>query len=930
MKCLLMRAVLLLVLIHAIAGAQPAPEPSATTWTFIGPTHSAMSSWVPWSEVAGRVRDIAVDPTGIIYIATGGGGVWKRLPGATSWTPLTDFAPTLQARSIAIDPADPLTLYVSTGHTAADASYHGMGILKSTDGGATWTHIVGPFLDHIASNPGAALGMNDGGARIPVIVVSPTDRNVLLASVEVAGTAIAENGLYRSTDGGFNWTLVPDLAGRWLSSLAFDPRDGNVAYAVVSGSTTPGTTFGVYKSTDAGRTWRLHMGPGPAATSIPTTNFAAGSLTISESDPRVLYVGAVYTSAGLLALEFYRTSDAGATWSHLRGTPPCYGACIPWNKVVVHPRDPNIVFVGGAGHPVHVTIDSGLTWREIRGAIPNPLHDDVWDFAFSPDGNTVYVGHDGGIVSSNTFRDATVTWTAMNDDLGDIIFYNTVDVDSTRRDFAVGCAQDLPCLNFTGSLNWRAVPFGEGAMIAYDGGADRFYAYGVTSAWNPATREYGLTYSSSGLPAPFAEPRRGTGGPIAINRNNPSIQYTGTERVYQTRDAQGTWTPISPVLTGGGGPHISSIAIAAHAPNQVCAGTSNGRVWCTRDADRDTLSTWTDRSAGLPDRYVMQVAIHKFKEYIIGLAYSGYRGLPGTTGGHVYVSSDFGATWSDITGNLPNAPVNGIAFDEYDLDEAIYVATDEGVFRTRDRATWARVATGLPHAVASAVRLHYASRTLYVPTMGRGMWRLSVPVPSAAPGPTIALNPWRMRFSAPAGGPNPAPQSLAIANAGSPTLGSTTLNWTAVTRTSSGGSWLRTTPATGTDNAAASVSVDVTGLAAGRYNGVVRVSGTAATNGPQDVLVLLEVTGAARAMSGPAAMLADMIATTTSAGYVSGTKLLEQTRARFEAGQPIAACNTMRTFERQIVLRTTSELKTETADKLLENAAALFVAMRCK
>jgi BNR/Asp-box repeat. len=811
------------------AVAQPIPPIGVASWTLVGPTRTVWPDGYPWRESTGRIRSIAVDSNGTVYIGAAVGGVWKRV--GSTWVPLTDDQPSLASGAIAIDPSHPNTIYVGTGEASAQPMYYGHGILKSTDSGTTWTNIIGPFLDPIESQGGVSGGVVDGGARFPALAVSPTDSSVLLAAVQMHAASLAESGIYRSPDAGLSWAKV--LAGDVGTSLVFDPTDGNIVYAAL-GSLLYSSAKGIYKSANAGRTWSLLTGTAPNA--LPTENLGQIRLAISRSSPRTLYAGiSSFTDIGHL-LGLYKTTDAGANWTRLSAAPDyCATFCDNVNEVAVHPRDPNIVLVGGVDPAVYRSLDGGTHWDPISSLPPGTLHVDVRAFAFSPDGSTVYAANDGGIAASTTIA-TTGAWNWMNDNLAITQFYGGFDVDPSNRDHVFAGTQDNGFQVCSGSLTWGIVTGGEGGNVLYDDAADTVYLAGARlpfmfGNYAAQSTRTGISAGEPASPLP----------PLAMNHSSPAIQYTATNRVYRTSNSQGLWTPISPALSASG--YVTALAIANHNPDVVCAGTSDGRVWCTENASAASPA-WVEHSAGLPSRYVTQVAVNGFKEYVIGVAFSGFSGVGGDTLGHVFYFTSGATTWTDISSNLPNSPANALVIDDTD-DNQLYAGMDAGVFRTLDRgATWAPLARGLPHTVVSGLYLHQPTRTLFAGTMGRSMWRLSVAasVIADAPTATIGLRPWEVHFKVTRGGDNPQPQPLAVLDVLSSIKGAIPLKWTATASTAFGGSWLTVTPSSGTGDGKISVGVNTKGLAAGLYNGIVRIDDPSSTNGPLDVAVVLAVT----------------------------------------------------------------------------------------
>src|SRR5262249_35269194 len=216
-----------------------------------------------------------------IYIGAAEGGVWKTVNGGVSWKPLTDSQPSLANGAIALDPSNPDTVYVGTGEeNFAIDSYYGAGILKSTNGGASWKNIIGPFLH----------------TYIGGMAVHPSNGNGLFCS--------SQNGIWRSTDGANTWTRV--LAGIGTGVL-FDPTDGNVAYAAI-GSPLGAFGNGVYRSADGGETWESIKGKG--ANALPSTNVGRIALAIAPSSTSTLYA-AVHDSLSGSLLDIYKTTNSG-------------------------------------------------------------------------------------------------------------------------------------------------------------------------------------------------------------------------------------------------------------------------------------------------------------------------------------------------------------------------------------------------------------------------------------------------------------------------------------------------------------------------------------------------------------------------------------------------------------------------------------------
>jgi uncharacterized protein (TIGR03437 family) len=239
---------------------------------------------------------------------------------------------------------------------------------------------------------------------------------------------------------------------------------------------------------------------------------------------------------------------------------------------------------------------------------------------------------------------------------------------------------------------------------------------------------------------------------MVIDPSNSHTVYFGTYRIWQTRDAAGQWLPISPDLTAGHRATIHAIAVAPSDPNVVYAGTFDGKVQVTSNALAGVNAAWMDRSAGLSRRAVTSIAVDPVDSGTAYVTYSGFIDSNSKPTAHVFKTTDAGATWTDISGNLPDLPVNSLAIDP-DLPNTLHIGTDAGVMASTDGgASWSSLGSGLPRVVVTALILHRPSRTLRAATHGRGVWDLLVPLSSTSQSlaPSIAsLSP----NTANAGGP---------------------------------------------------------------------------------------------------------------------------------------------------------------------------------
>ncbi|NOZ26610.1 MAG: hypothetical protein GXP39_00970 [Chloroflexi bacterium] len=699
-------------------------------WENIGPASMRDSQMGSHKvKVSGRVTALAIDPrnSDVVYLGTALGGVWKTTDGGDSWVPLTDDQPTLAVGTITLDPSNPDTIYVGTGEpTPGLDNYYGMGILKSTDGGRTWQHLAADAFT---------------GLGIRALIVHPRQPNLLYAATSftgVAGPARPLRGIYRSTDGGRTWqTLLACQDCYGASALLMHPTNPNILYAAF-------WNIGIFRSTDGGASWvRLTNG-------LPGRNFGMIALDISRSNPNVLYAGYQYEEpnryqGGIV----FKTTDGGDSWTWLRNAPNyCMGQCWYDNVVSIHPTNPNIVYLGGAANYIWQPVtrikevvvrstDGGATWQDLspNDAPEHTLHPDVHAIVFDPKNpNVVWVGTDGGVWRS---ADGGRTWVNRNNGLATLQFTG-IGVHPTNPNIIFGGMQDNNKARTTGALVWDALDVGDGGRVAIDPFNPNIYygtRFGISFQRNEKNGSAPVDDWPIKTEGIGQQDRALFYAPFALDPSTPGVIYFGTHRLYRTTDRGDTWTPISGDLSKGGTRpgSISAIAVAPSDPRTIYVGTSDGNVQVTTN----TGGSWTNvTKPPLPNRWVSAIAVDSRNPRVAYVVYNGFNVHTPGQPGHVFKTTDGGATWRDISGNLPDVPALSIALDP-DAPGTIYIGTDTGVFRTRDDGrTWEPFNNGLPAVAVVDLVLNAKANVLVAATHGRSVYRVQLSGGTSAPTPT--------------------------------------------------------------------------------------------------------------------------------------------------------------------------------------------------
>jgi hypothetical protein len=668
----------------ALVTASSAPLGGA--WRSIGPN----GVWVFQIE-SGRIAAIlpAVTPGGPMYLGTASGGVWRSTNNGLTWTPLTDAECGLTTGAMARDPSNATIVYAATGE--GNGGLTGCGVLRSADGGNTWT------------TGAQGLRSSAGGAAVfSSLVIDPTSAGTG-GSVLIGTTNFTNAGVVRSANAGATWTVVHNTGP--ANGLVAHPTHAG-EYYVTDRVTTPATSRGVYRSTDVGLTWT----PLPPLPVDDAGSIGRIELAVSKADPTLLWalVGD-RGSGGMLGL--FRYDETSNAWTQLgaSGVTSSFGTQQTYDLVLaVDPRDSKRIFI--AGVTAFRSTDGGATFTQFAREVHSDWHVIVFDRA-NPD--IMWAGTDGGVYLST---DAGGSWVSRSAGLAVTQYYPGVSVHPQGSRISGG-SQDNGTHVFSGSLFWDEFIGGDGGYTAINF-RDPSVQWGETQ-WSVATGTVGNVFRRDVA----GSIRRNAGialtdraqfiPPLVMDPVNPAKLYFGTFRVYQTLNEGLQWTPITGDVTSGTGT-ITSIAISPADTNTIYIGTNDGRALLSRDGGTTLVA-----ATGLPQRAVTRVVPHPTDPLRALVTVSGF----GT--GHVFETTDgFATAVKNISGNLIDAPANVALY--IPSVGATLVGTDVGVFQTADNVAWTPGPTGLPNVIVQDLVYQPAIHLLVAGTYGRGMFAYDV------------------------------------------------------------------------------------------------------------------------------------------------------------------------------------------------------------
>jgi photosystem II stability/assembly factor-like uncharacterized protein len=710
-------------------------------WRSIGP-----------ANMGGRIDDIAVDENNpsTFYLGLAGGGLWKTTNNGTTFTPIFDEYKISSIGDIAIAPSNPKVIYVGTGEANnRQSSTFGGGIYKSVDGGEKFEYVGLKETQSIAR-----------------IVVHPKDPNtVYVAALGHLFGPNKERGLYKSTDGGKNWTntkFIDEDTG--FTDVVIHPTNPNILFAASYqrrrqpwGFNGGGPGSGIWKTTDGAKTWTKLTGNG-----LPDNPIIGRiGMDIARSQPDTIMVsievgpsggtGAGVNDDGTLVPPgqrggggggrgrgdrpppdpkksgIWRSDDSGKTWKFLSNDGDRW---MYYSQMRIDPTNPQIAYQGGA--PFFKTTDGGKTWSQVRG-VGHSDHHAIW---IDPKNSQhIMIGNDGGLDIS---YDQGETWEAIA--LMPLGQFYAISADMRKPYYVCGglqdngswCGPSAKRNNQVGIVNsdWFRVGGGDGFYTAQDP-TDWSVLYSESQDGNTNRVELRAGRNQSIRPRGPQAGRGGAGG----QQMTPEQQALAAQFGFGGNQ-QGNVVPTPEPGTNYRFFWSTPFILSPHNPRTIYLG--GDRLF--RSYDRgDTWMASPDltRNVGRNDRPIMGVdgkapmaskhdGAASYSNIVTISESSVVPGIlwVGTNDGNVQVSRDGGDTWKNVIDKIPGAPkeahISRVEASHHDAATA-YVTIDNHrlddhkpyVYKTTDYGeSWTAIAGNLPEGNVNVIREDPKNRNL--------------------------------------------------------------------------------------------------------------------------------------------------------------------------------------------------------------------------
>lgn len=635
-----------------------------SNWTPIGPfTHVNTGSW---SSGQGRVNFVYVDPTNAntLYIGAPAGGIWKSTNNGSTWTPLSDELPQIGVSGIAVDHTNPNVIYIATGDKDASDTYS-IGVLKSTDGGATWNTTGLTF-----ANTSTLAGD---------IIMNPTDPNMLWVATSV--------GLYRTLNGGTTWTM--EQTGDFSQgSIRVKPGDSNTVYAV--------TTNKFYRSTNAGDTF---------ATIITGLPISSGRMLLDVTPANANYVYILSTTTSDALQGIYRSTNGGTNWTKTSGTTNILESTQAWYDLALAVSDTNAdeIFTGCLN--VWKSTNGGAAVTKVNNwNAPNAAaytHADIHFLRYY--GGKLYAGTDGGVYVSS---DNGTNFTDLTAGLQISQFYK-IAVSKQSADKMVGGLQDNGGHAYSGN-QWKNFYGADGMDTAIDpNNSDKYYGFIQNGSSLYISADAGNSLGSSvgspgGVDGNWVTPLMANAAGELFSGFAGLFKLVGSAWVQQNTGSVGTG-------------NLEHIAIDPSNDNNMYVVNGSGLY---KSTDKGITFTLAYSAAS----NITSVCVHSSDSNIIYITTSG-------TGGQALKSTNGGTAFTSFSTGLPSIGKNVIRHQGRNTLNPLYLGTSLGVYYRDDSMTqWEPFDSNLPNVSVTDLEVNLEDSKLTAATYGRGIWQTPIPV----------------------------------------------------------------------------------------------------------------------------------------------------------------------------------------------------------
>ncbi|MCI0737804.1 MAG: hypothetical protein L0Y72_02080 [Gemmataceae bacterium] len=713
------------------------------------------ATWTPLMDrITNSLGAVAVAPSDPNVVWVGGGeanprnsvtwgnGVYKSIDAGKSWQHM-GLKETQHIGRVVIHPKNPQIVYVAAlGGTWGPNKERGL--FKTTDGGKTWRHVL-------------ALDPDTGCIDV---AIDPGDPDILYAAAYAvrrdgfSGGNPARQfgpkaGLYKSADGGQSWErmtegLPKEEFGR--CGLAIYQKNPNVLYAVVQTAKTPATVQGqpankqgpvdaggIFRSDDKGKTW-THLN------SLCPRPFYYGQIRIDPSDDQNIYV---------LGVAFHISRDGGKTFSSGgKGAHPDHHAL--W----INPKDSNHLVLGNDGG-LYFSNNKGVAWTAIRGMAIGQF------YAIGLDMRKPYRVY-GGLQDNGSWGGPTATDRAEGITLADWLrvgggdgFYCQVDPTDPYTVYSESQYGNLRRLNLKqtagggkGGFGGKSIRPGAKAAKADAGKDDKGKddkakddkakddkgkddkGKDDKGKDEKGKEEKGKGQKGGGKGKGFADTsgyRFNWSSPLLISPHQPQTLYYGGNFLFKSTTRGDQWDIVSPDLTRAkpkqksSGNTITTIAESPKKQGILYVGTDDGNVQMSRDDGK----SWIDLSKKFPgvpkDRWITRVECSHFAEGTAYVTIDRHRNDDRKP--YLFKTTDYGATWRSLTGNLPGDSPLHVIRESSRNPNLLFVGNENGVYVSLDGGrAWQRFGTGLPIVPIHDLVIHPRDRDLVIATHGRSIY----------------------------------------------------------------------------------------------------------------------------------------------------------------------------------------------------------------